>query len=688
LRRLLAVLAGGAILLGAAAPVSADSYTWGYNTARNRTTTAPIAGLAGTTGAGEMNPGPAFVAPVPGQSQSTPIVVGNQWYQFSYWDSGQAGALWTGQLLPGGRSTSAHGVLTLTAEPGESFSQPADAAISPDGKWMAFEAGMRIWWWPTGDPSAKVVQSVSGPGYMSASSVSPTFVPAPSAPSGWAVCAGNWNGSEYCYPVASNAQILQAGGFEPDYVYLATFGNANQHAAYGTAPITSSASYDPSTGDIYFGVASNSAPRLVAMNPLTGAYYDAGLGQVRYAIWASTAVRGGNVYASDLYGDLYRFDAASGALLQWTQAGNCGGVNIDSPVVTPGSVYMVGCNYRKAMQFNPTSLAMEWGSPANFGFGQSSDLTAVLGGKNTQIVYASTIGGVDDVVPATPPPYLVPAWDTIGPGGLGYFSSAVVVGRDVLVWNDGAVPFWQQQKAPMAAQPWAEGEGPGGLQIFHINTQMALFFTHRHFIIGQTKDVTAVALVTPGATVTVDGGYWGKGYTFTAAQLQPGDASCGGGPAGFFPQKGIQPCGPWSSEIPQLTTFAAKYSRKKNHPSYVGPSPVRLAGVLDGGYDAYQLTLPVAGITVPDGNYVGEPGYGIQVTAAAPGAGPVTGTAYTVAACPSSEFADITAYVVHCAPDSQDVFVKPTPKPSYKLQVESALICGTTPIEKLHNCGY
>ncbi len=651
LRRLFAMLVGIAMIM-TAAPVQAASYTWGYNYGRTRTTQASIAGLAmgNADAAGEQTLSVPYLISMPGRSQSTPVVVGKQWYLMTDWAGGTRGELWTGTLLPGGKGSAASEVLGLNAKGPERFNQPADAAISPDGKWVAFAAGKRLWWWPAGDPAARVVQGIPGPAPIEAVSSSPTFVPDPGVPSGWAVCSGDWDGADYCFGVMTQAELVANGGRDNPRWYLSTQ-NSSGAAVFPASPITSSGAYSAATGDIYFGVASNSDPRLVAMNPLTGAL-DAtmGLGSVRAPVWAATAVRGGSVYASDLYGDMYRFDAASGTLLDWTGAANCGQVNIQSPTVTANSVYVIGCGYSRLYGLDRHTLASTWSYSFSSGPSMGSDITAVTQDGPTQLVFASTIGGIEEITP----PESVPTWYTEGPANNNPFGSAVVEGSDVLLWSDGAGSYWRGAGAAASALQNAfpgTGQDTGTLEIFHVQPQESVFISPTKVVIGQTPTtpIRVYALATPGAVVHISGQSSWPNAKVTTLSVNPGGAACAAGNNyGIF---GL--CGPWSTQQNALQAFATKYGALAhyNHPAWVGPLPATWASrsalylqwinsypnvsaankqlVTDAvGFDAWEADLAMP-------QTAGW--YAATLVATMPNGSSVEGTAWMNAVCPAGD---------------------------------------------------
>jgi hypothetical protein len=569
-RPLIALGLAATLGFGAGCRAQTQDYTWGYDYARDRVVQAPIADLVpwrpdavARAAAQAFSRSPAFVVPLPGVSQSTPVVVHGRWYAFTYWAGGTRGALWTGRLLRGGRSTPGVPVLSLSAEVGETLAEPADAAVSPDGRWVAFEAGKRLWWWPAGDPARRVEEWVSGPGATSGSSVSPTFVPDRATPSGWAVCAGNWNGGEYCYPVEGSGGAAPA----PLAWYATTF-PPDGDAAVASAAITSSAAYDPATGDIYFGIASWTHPRLVAMDPLTGAYR---IWPTQAPVASAVAVANGSVYAVDELGDVYRFDAATGRLVAYFRPPCASGaVTIQSPAVTRDAVYVVDCGYRQLFALDAASLVPSAAPEVGSGWSGASDVTAVTGSGPTQLVLAANGGGVEDL----PAGQATPAWWTAGPPSSSHFSSAVVWGRDVLLWDDQAYRYWH-----------GGGAGPGGLEVYHLGPELAAFVVPDVVPVGRGAP-GLVALATPGARVSLVDGPSLAPLEATATSRCPGEpanlAAWTGGPGGA-------PCGPLVQTWTWVRGVAAVLGSGE-HPGWAGALPDTWTTLT--GFQAWGLTLP------------------------------------------------------------------------------------------------
>ncbi len=675
-----------ALGLAAALPGAAvaASLTWGYSFQRDRATAAPVA-LEVPPARGAA---PPRVVPLPGASQSTPVVAGGVWYEWTYWDGGRRGSLWSGRLGPGGGSSAGTAVRlpgqagpVVAASAGEAFDQPSDAAISPDRRWVAFSAGKYLYWWPSGDPGNGARVELSGPGRSEANSTSPTFVPDPTVSSGWAVCAGNWDGALRCYAVAP-------GPFHPALAsYLVTMTTPADGGGY--TPITSSAAYDPATGEVYFGVASWHDPRVVALDPLTGRYRVLGGAgcacalRVAAPVDASVAVAAGAVYATDVLGDVYRFDAASGRLTAWYQAATNGPggtplVDIVSPAVAGGVVFTVVGGYRYLLALDARTLAPLGRWTAAAGAGGASALTiATAPGAADEVFYGREAGGVGVALPAcrlgTPPPrgcappgggglVVLGSWAGAPTDGGGHnFTAPVLDGGDVLLWSNEAARAWLAAGDPgVGAAPvgYRRAATPGGLQIYHMGPRLSALVEVGGVGAARLHDTAALGgrrpalyvLQPPGALATA----WvvAPGGASRALALQPygvlapGGAPCpvdlsATGAVGAFPfAAGPWPaagCGPLASAYPRLAAYAAAQAAA-TEPGYAGipPQQWRDAGV---AYAVWRAPLPAPAV-------VGA--YRVDVSARMPDGTSVSARVWYQAACPAPTGADASGRCVVC----------------------------------------
>jgi hypothetical protein len=606
-------------------PVRGADLTWGYSYQRRRITTAPLA-MVVPPAVGS----PPRVVPLPGKSDSTPVVARRRWYLWTSWDRGRRGALWTGRLLPRGGSSAAvvvplpgeHGA-TVRALAGESLDQPADAAISPDRRWIALGVGKFLYWWPRGDPAVGVRVTLSGPEPTEANSTSPTFVPDRGTASGWAVCTGNWNGAFVCYPVA-------LGTFaSPLSWYFVTMTDPADGQGY--APITSSAAYDPATGEVYFGVASWRAPRVIAMDPLTGAWRVLGAGPcgcaspIRAPVAAAVAVAGGSVYATDSLGDVYRFAARRGTLQAWFDAAprpDVAPVNIVSPAVAPSVVYTLTDGDRDLLALAARTL-QPLGRFTPVGAAGASALTVVTDPPAApEVVYGLEAGGVGVAVPAcalTLPARacdggagrLVPlgAWAGAPTDAGGYdFTAPVVAGTDILLWSDAATLDWRRAGDPGVGAAPAGPPARGGLEIYHMVSRLSAFVTAAHALApGSVRTggprrwlyVLVPPGTTPRAVVRAPTG------DATAIALVPDRAAAAAAPCpldlspagavGAFPFPGgpwsAAGCGPLAADYQWLVRDAAAQAGRP-HPRFAGipPRQWRDAGV---PYAVWRAPLPV-----------------------------------------------------------------------------------------------
>ena len=640
MRRVLTASLVLAFIVFGGLPVSASSYTWGYTFQRDRATVAPVAQDAANVPELDVNTAVPFIVPLPGYSQSSPVIVGGTWYEWTYWNGGQKGALWTGLLDQSSGTSSSGTPITLpgqsgamvTARPTERLNEPSDAAVSPDGKWVAFSAGKELYWWPAGDPSAGAFAQITGPSYTSANSTSPTFVPDSSAPSGWDVCDGNWNGGFACFQVAKG----NGAPPPPTVTYLATYTTPADGDGY--TAITSSAAYGGPLHDLYFGVASAYDPRVMALNPQSGAFYamdGRGSGhRVQAPIWASVALDGNSVYATDVNGSAYLFNATTGDLVH-EMISYSSSANIVSPAVSGNSLYLVVSAYGLIFRLNRHTLRYANFAPARLdSVTQASAITVVRDqGLPPELFYATVDGGVSIAVPgpagqsAAAGQYTIRqigAWTGAPAGGTYNWTAAVVDGRDVMLWSDGAATTWQQQNAPEATPPPGFGAVQGGIQIYHLLPRLTALVTPTLLTVRQGTAYLDI-LAAPGSTVAASGGPWGQ---FKVRPKTGGAAACPAalsaqqGPNfGVFPQQGtaqsvgpLAGCGPFSQLSGVLTQYAQSYGGGR-YPAYAGllPASWQAAGV---GYTAWQAALPAPSTegafpitvtaTLPDGNSSSE----------------------------------------------------------------------------------
>ncbi len=494
MRAALAVMVIGALVT--AAPAGAASYTWGYGYARTRVTSAPIAQDALAVPGDAVGTLRPFVVPLPGASQSTPVIAGDRWYLWTYWDRGLRGALWSGLVDPATAESSPGRALQLPGEPsavlraapGEDFAEPSDAAISPDGAWVAFGAGDRLYWWPTGNPARGGSALIPGPNPVAGDGTSPTFVADAAVPSGWAVCDGDWDGGFSCYAAAP------ATGTAP----LALAGYGSAWGGFPAAPITSSAAVGAG-GELYFGVASARSPRVVALD-LENASWKilAGPPTVRAPIWAATAVSAGAVFATDVEGTLYQIPIAGGAIrVMPTGAGPL----IEPPTVTARHVLLTSPSRDALFVADRNGEGSGW-LPLGVGPGAPGTPTlAVAAGARAELVFTRGGGGLAaDAISST--------WSAIrtllsAPAAAAVrdpFTAAVVSGSTILVWDNAATTGSTARAAPPAGgQPT-----PGGLEVFGLVPRLTAVVSPSSVGVGSGAAVVRV-LAPVGATLAVRG---------------------------------------------------------------------------------------------------------------------------------------------------------------------------------------
>ena len=609
-----------------AVPTLAASYTWGYGYARTRTTEAPVAADAAAVpgnAAGALRP---FVVPLPGRSQSTPVVAGGRWYMWTYWDGGRRGALWTGWIdaatatstpgkpvdLPG------QGGPVLRASPGERFDEPSDAAISPDGRWVAFAAGDTLYWWPVGKPRAGGSARITGTGPVAGSGSSPTFVPDPAAPSGWAVCDGNWDGGFACYgAMASDGTApVELAGYESGW------------AGGRGAPITSSAALGTG-GRLYFGVASSRDPRLVQVDFTTGAWRVLlGPLSIRAPIWSATAVEGGQVFATDVEGNIYRVPAGGGAAqVVVTGAGSL----IEPPTVTPHHVLLVSPSRDALFTYD---WAAEGGTAwVDLGSGGTPGTPTWVGGAGARPeIFVGRSGGgfTASALTWNPQPSLRPLLGAAAPApNQSRFSAVVVDGPEVLLWA-GAVSSGTGPGAP-APQGAGIPASAGGLEVYGLVPRLTAALVPPGVTVGSGQArLEVLAPVGARASVAWQGGATGTLQPALAADPCPAGWMAEAGPnvgavagtGGGTPPGG---CGPDSAGA--SLTAALQQAAGNAQPAAEGTSPAQwaAAGARFLGWQA----------EVPSPTQVGASA--VQVTATMPDGRSTTVTVWLAASCPAGE---------------------------------------------------
>lgn len=620
-------------------PVSAASYTWGYGYQRQRAAQAPIAQDAAALPPVDAAMSRPFVVPLPGRSQSTPVVLDGRWYQWTYWAGGRRGVLWTGLLNRTTGTSSSGAPITLPGQAGPVVSataaadlaEPADAAISPDGRWVAFGVGRRLYWWPVGDPAAGTAALITGPSHAGANSTSPTFIPDPRAPGGWEVCDGNWDGGFACFRVG----VAGIAGLVPVAQYFVTWTSAADGNGY--APITSSAAYGGPVHELYFGVASATDPRVMALNPRTGAYLVmGGRGAVRFPVWAAVALDGDSVYATDVEGGAYRFNAISGRLLHWL-AWRPSATDIVSPAVAGRSLYLVAARYGYIVRLDRLTLqVLSTARVGAAGATQASAPTVVSdAGVPPELFYAAENGGVRVLAVG---PQLRPAggWAGAPAGGRYDFTAAVVEGAEILLWSNGASESWGE--GPQAPGPAGFGSTIGGIQVYHLAPRLSAWVMPAVVSTGQQPAELQV-LAAPGARVAATGMPWAHialtALTTTTHVCPRSIRQQAGKNFGVFPSSAVTAvgppagCGPLSQRLANLEPYASGQAGGI-HPSFAGlsPSQWQAAGA---GYAAWGATLSSPGTSGT---------FPVSVTATLPDGGESHVQVWLASACASGLTAD------------------------------------------------
>jgi hypothetical protein len=612
-----------ALVAGAAVPAAAASYTWGYGYARQRVAAAGPGGLAAPGGPAGQEP--PFVVPLPGRSQSTPVVVGGRWYLWTYWDGGLRGALWTGTLGAGTGASRAVAV-ALPGQPGpvvavaaggaQTLAEPSDAAVSPDGRWVAFGAGDRLYWWPAGDAAAGTWAEIAGPGAVEANSTSPTFVRDARAPGGWDVCDGNWDGGFACFPVGGGGLPVPSATYQVQW--------SDPADGDGYTAITSSAAYGGAR-DLYFGVASAHDPRVVALDAATGAYRVlGGGGAIGAPVSAAVALAGPDLYATDAAGAAYRFDAASGRLLAAYRPA-AAGVDIASPAVGGGSLYVLGSDRRELLRLDATTLRVLDAAPADpAGLPASAPTVAAVPGAPDEALYATAGGDIRVVVPAGDGAFSRLAALPGAPGGSSYnYTAAVLDGPRVLLWSDGAAAGWAGRAEEAGPPRGAWPPSRGGLQIYALAPRLTALVSPDPATVGGVPGLLTV-LAPPGAAVTAAGAPWGP---IALSPVAPSGAPCPGprvpGLGRFAGSGGAEAgCGALSASYATLAAAAARPGGP--HPAFAGDPPAAWLAA-GAAFVAWQapLRLPVA-----------AGAFAIDVTAQTGTGGTAAATVWLTTACP------------------------------------------------------
>lgn len=411
------------ILLAAAGTAWAhDVPTFGTDGFRDRTLASTI--YTSTY----VNPQP-FYATVPAdpngsrwQSFSTPVVVGNDVYQYAF-DSTGHGVLWefpVSQPSPSCWAGAAPCIVawtpvhTWTWDPGyidginsaEGVSAPTIRTSATLGQsYTAIGVGQYEDVWPTADPSAALPPAYiqGNPGqtiYQVAES--PLLTPAVTwsglnlstgATTTWsspAAVVGSWDGGVVSEPV-----YTPSGVFVPhvDYRTSEDFGHTG-------AFTTSSPTWDPATGAVLFGISTPGTlptyhPRIEVLNPVTGAYHHWGVGDIRASIDVSATydTHNGAVYVPDQAGNVYAFSGTTGQFYGVNTALSSASWDISDIAVSPYALYAVGKGLTELASLDPANIThINW-IDSHLGRGLYSP-NVVTNGSTDAIFITSTSGGL------------------------------------------------------------------------------------------------------------------------------------------------------------------------------------------------------------------------------------------------------------------------------------------------------
>lgn len=378
---LLAVLAACAVWGG---PVHAQNIpTFDANSARSRTVTSSV--YTSTY----LNKAP-FYATLPKnpdgeawQSYSTPVVVGGNAYQYAFDSSGHA-VLWTFPMTqPSAACWSGGGTCSIAWTPSQTFTwDPGwldgpygwyNLAAEPTGPtlaqgYTAIGIGKFLYSWPTGASSTGTSHFIVGnPGqdiYQVA--MSPLITPPVTVygrnssfvATNWispVAVVGSWDGGVLAYPT-----YVPSG----DYAVPVSYRTSMDYGHNG-AFVTSSPTWIPALGEVAFGISTPGYPptfhpRVILMNPATGAHSIIGSGIIRASVDSSIALGpNGNLYVPDQQGGLYEF-TTSGHLVAEQQALSSSSFDISNLAVSPHAVYAVGKGLSELASLNPSTLAVNW----------------------------------------------------------------------------------------------------------------------------------------------------------------------------------------------------------------------------------------------------------------------------------------------------------------------------------------
>ncbi len=403
------------VLLGANGFVLAqDIPTFDVNPQRTRT----VSSTAYTTT--YLNPQP-FYATVPAdpnggtwQSFSTPVVVGSALYQFAFDNKGYA-VMWQFPMTQPPSSCWAGGTpcivnwtptYTWNWDPGfVDGVNTADDIAGPtfyDG-YVAIGVGQYLYSWPTSSPSAISKQYVDGNSGQNVFQIasSPLITPAVTwtglalstgASTSWsspAAVVGSWDGGVVSYPVDVPSGVI----YSPvDYHTSEDF---NHNGDF----VTSSPTWDPALGEVLFGVSTPGTlptyhPRVVALNPATGAHQLWGVGQIRDSVDVSVTYDSANglAYVPDQAGNVYAFNGSTGALVAEQNSLSSNSWDISDLAVSPYAVYAVGNGLTDLASLNLSSLGVNW-VDHQLGSGMYSP-SVVTNGSTDMIFVTSTSGGI------------------------------------------------------------------------------------------------------------------------------------------------------------------------------------------------------------------------------------------------------------------------------------------------------
>lgn len=441
-QRLGAVLAAGLVFLSASPAQAAMVPQYDITLNRTRSITSAQSALS------FYSPDPVYLQ-IPGgtTSDSTPTVIGNTAYQYTFTTGGQGylsaiqiPTLTANQVLqhaygkgywiqaaqyaqpvvkfsvgfsPSGQNEAA-GQDSLSTGPYSSISR--SGTVAGGTAYQAIAVGEYLYTWPQsqyptgGSPSGQQIAIKGNPNNTDYQvDVNPLITP-PVTVTGIDLTTGqtttwqspvavaeSWDGGAVAYPTYT-PQGDHA--FSLDY-----FTNQSGQYPHSTAPLTSDPTWIgsvPGLGSavVAFGVA-GAHPRVILWNVTTGQYKAIGVGEIATKIWDATLFDAANttLYAQDAYGNLYGFNVDSGTLTAvygdqsgWTNYYNL--IIAKDLALLGNTLYAVGGGNNALGAFSLSMNLQPWHISNAYGPNVSSPATLTDASGQTLVVINNAQGGL------------------------------------------------------------------------------------------------------------------------------------------------------------------------------------------------------------------------------------------------------------------------------------------------------